>query len=130
MYGFIYTILFIAGLTAAFYIAYRYTMTEMVYIVEGDTFSITETVGRKTVTVCALNLSTAKALMKYSDYKKDKKAFGMIDKKYNYCQNMCADCWCYISEFNGLTTLVKFEPNDIFAAKMKDSIEQSKNDEE
>ena len=102
-------------------------MTEMVYSVDGDSFIVTKTVGQKTVTVFSLDLSTAKALVDAAEYKKNKKKFGYIDKSYNCAQNISGNYWYYICEFNGLTLLVKFEPNDIFAAKMKQSIEESKN---
>ena len=127
VYKIVFHLMFLFGLTFAFFIAYRYTMTEMVYAVDGDSFTITKTVGKKTVTVCSLDLSTAKAFMDEKEYRANKKTLGYIDKKYNYTQNICGSYRYYICEFNGLTLLVKFEPNDIFAAKMEQSIYDSKN---
>lgn len=127
VYKIVFHLMFLVGLTYAFFIAYRYTMTEMVYAVDGDSFTVTKTVGKKSVTVCSLDLSTAVALVDEKEYEANKKTYGYIDKKYNYVQNICGNYWYYICEFNGLTLLVAFEPNDIFAAKMKQSIYDSKN---
>ena len=102
----------------------RYSLTEFEYSVGDGAFGVTKIVGNKRTVVCSVALETAIGLYSKRDYDhlpSDQK--GQI--KYSLNQNMVADSFVFLFEFNGKRTMVEFEPNLQFVAIVKDEIEKA-----
>ena len=107
----------------------RYSLTEFEYSVGDGAFGVTKIVGNKRTVVCSVALETAIDLYSKRDYDhlpSDQK--GQI--KYSLNQNMVAESFVFLFEFNGKRTMVEFEPNLQFVAIVKDEIEKAKKDRE
>ena len=111
----------------AMYVVIRFTMTEMEYAVEGNTFVITKIVGNKRTVQGALDLADTIALVNKAGYR----ANG-YNKNYNafcnYSQNIGGKHWYYVCEFSGKRAVIEFEPSDTFVAIMRDAINKSQNE--
>ena len=123
-------IIFIVLLVICLQIVIRYTLTEMEYAVGMNTFTVTKSVGNKKTVVCSLELSTAIALIPVAEFKKQEheKKFGVISTRFNFNQNIKADSYVYVCEFNKKTVALEFEPNRIFVDIMLEEIENAKRD--
>jgi len=111
----------------AIYVVIRFTMTEMEYAVEGNTFVITKIVGNKRTVQGALDLADTVALVTKEEYR----AQGLnknLSTICNYSQNIGGKHWFYVFEFSGRRAVVEFEPSDTFVAIMKDAIDKAKNE--
>lgn len=106
----------------------RYTITEMEYSVSANAFTISKTVGNKTTVLCCLDLSTAIALVDKKTFLHSKE-FSDVTIKYNHCQNIKAQSFVFVYEFNGKKGMIEFEPNAVFVKLMKESIERTKKDD-
>ena len=103
----------------------RHVLSEYEYSVDGENFTVTRFTGKRSTVVCCLNLSTAIEVYKKSDYAalpKQEKAI----LKYSLNQNIKADSYVFLCEFNGKRAMVEFEPNEIFVKIMRDQIENAK----
>lgn len=111
----------------AIYVVIRFTMTEMEYAVEGNSFVIAKTVGNKRTVQGVLDLADTVALVTKEEYR----AQGLnknLSTICNYSQNIGGKHWFYVFEFSGKRAVVEFEPSDAFVAIMKDAIDKAKNE--
>ncbi|MEG1742633.1 MAG: hypothetical protein RR246_00505 [Clostridia bacterium] len=128
VYNWIAQLAFMGAVSVGVFAVYRYTMTEMVYTLGGGVFEVVKIVGKKHTTVCSLNIATAKDLVIKSAYKYnlDAKKYGTVQKYLNFRQNLHpAVSYVYVSEFNGKTISVEFEPNEIFVRAFLDEIDRN-----
>ncbi len=103
----------------------RYSITEFEYAICDGGFSITKIVGNKRQIVCNVALESAVDLLRKRDYDhlpSNQKAI----IKYSLNQNMKADSYVFLCEFNGKRTMIEFEPNKEFVSIMKNEIKQAK----
>ncbi len=103
----------------------RYVMSEYEYSVDGESFTVTRVMGKKRTDMCCISLSTAIELYKKQDYAALPKAEKAITK-YSLNQNIKADSYVFLCEFNGRRTMVEFEPNEAFAGIMREQIAAAK----
>ncbi|MGI6716204.1 MAG: hypothetical protein ACOX3X_03275 [Eubacteriales bacterium] len=131
-YNWIFELLLIIVVSLGIMIVYRYSMTEMEYEVANGSFSVIKVVGQKRTQVCSLSLATAIMLIPKEEYAEKAKngEIPYINTRYNFNQNLKCKSYVYISEFNGKTILVEFEPNEIFVRVMLEEIERAKKDDE
>ncbi|MBQ9847920.1 MAG: hypothetical protein IJO64_02555 [Clostridia bacterium] len=119
----------VAALAVSILLVVRYYMTEFEYSVDSESFSIVKTVGTRKQTVCCLALDKSCELIKMSDYKllpRDKKAI----IKYSLNQNIKAESYVFLCDFNGKRTMVEFEPNAEFVVIVERMIANAVNAEE
>lgn len=111
----------------AIYVVIRFTMTEMEYAVEGNTFVVAKVVGNKRTVQGVLDLADTVALVTKEEYR----AQG-LNKNYaafcNYSQNIGGKHWYYVFAFSGRNAVIEFEPNEAFVAIMRDAIDKAKNE--
>ncbi len=103
----------------------RYSLTEFEYAVNGSDFSVTRIVGNRRQVVCSVALETAIDLLPKRDYDHlPSPEKGVI--KYSLNQNMRAESFVFLCEFNGKRAMIEFEPNNSFVALLKDEIARAK----
>ncbi|MBO5869353.1 MAG: hypothetical protein J6Q89_01260 [Clostridia bacterium] len=118
-----------ASLMLSILFVVRYSLTEFEYSVCDNGFSVTKIVGNKRQVVCNVALETAVDLLKKRDYDhlpSNQKAI----IKYSLNQNIKADSYVFLCEFNGKRTMIEFEPNNEFVAILKNEIKQAKANDE
>ncbi len=118
-----------AALAVSILLIVRYSLTEFEYAVGNGDFSVTKIVGNKRTVVCVIALESAVGLYTQRDYDHLPSSEKAIIK-YSLNQNMGADCHVFLCVFNGKRTMVRFEPNNAFAAIVRDEIRKSKQSSE
>ena len=103
----------------------RYTITEMEYTISPTDFSVSKTVGNRTTVLCSLDLSTAIALVDKETYLHSKE-FTDVTIKYNHCQNIKAQSFIFVYEFNGKKGMIEFEPNTVFIKIMREAMDNAR----
>lgn len=103
----------------------RFSLTEFEYIVSDGSFSVVKITGNRRQTVCNVDLSTAIDLIPKKDYDHLPSAEKAIIK-YSLNQNMKADSFVYLCDFNGKKTMIEFEPNKEFVSILKHEIARAK----
>ncbi|MBQ4316718.1 MAG: hypothetical protein IJC20_00575 [Clostridia bacterium] len=118
-----------ASLMLSILFVVRYSLTEFEYSVCENGFSVTKIVGNKRQVVCNVALETAVDLLKKRDYDhlpSNQKAI----IKYSLNQNIKADSYVFLCEFNGKRTMIEFEPNNEFVSILKNEIKKAKANDE
>ena len=115
----------IIALMAAILLNVRYSLTEYEYIVENGDFSVVKITGNRRQTVCCVALSTAISLLEKRDYDHLPSSEKAVIK-YSLNQNMIADSYVFLCEFNGKKAMIEFEPNDAFVTILKKEIALNK----
>ena len=118
-----------ASLMLSILFVVRYSLTEFEYSVCENGFSVTKIVGNKRQVVCNVALETAVDLFKKRDYDhlpSNQKAI----IKYSLNQNIKADSYVFLCEFNGKRTMIEFEPNNEFVSILKNEIKKAKANDE
>lgn len=117
----------VGALTVAILLIVRYSITEFEYSVGNGDFSVTKIVGNKRTVICSIALESAIDIVSKRDYdhlpSKEKGYF-----KYSLNQNLVAESFVFLCNFNGRRAMVEFEPNNEFVAIMKDEIAKAKKD--
>lgn len=109
------------ALMAAILLNVRFTLTEYEYCINGGDFSVIKITGNRRQTICCVALETAIGLLEKRDYDhlpSDQKAI----IKYSLNQNMKAQSYVFLCEFNGKRAMIEFEPNEAFVTIMKREI--------
>ena len=107
----------------------RYSLTEFEYAVGNGDFSVIKIAGNRRQQVCCVALESAIELYSKRDYDHlPSSEKGII--KYSLNQNMKADCYVFLCNFNGKRAMIKFEPNEAFVSIMKREISAAKKIEE
>ncbi|MBQ9921521.1 MAG: hypothetical protein IJO52_04995 [Clostridia bacterium] len=93
----------------------RYFMYEYKYVLTDKYFVVVQKCGKKEESVCDVPLCDARVLLKYSDFKKEKKKIGQLNSSYDYTQNFMPDeKYCFVFEFNHSLSCVMLEMNEEF----------------
>lgn len=104
----------------------RYFIYEYSYVINQDSFEIIQKSGKKQISLCNINFSTAVDVYTKAQYKLSKKNIGRIKTCYNYTQNFMPDNkFYYIFDFNGEKFCIVIEINGEFAGEMKAKIKKS-----
>lgn len=103
----------------------RFSLTEYEYAVGNGDFAVIRIIGNRRETVCNLSLETAIDIIPKRDYYHLPSSERAIIK-YSLTQNMIADSYVFLCEFNGKKTMVEFEPNAEFVSIIKNEIKLSK----
>ncbi len=107
----------------------RYSLTEFEYSVSNGNFAITKITGNRRQVVCNVDLETAIDLLPKKDYDHlPSSEKGII--KYSLNQNMKANSFVYLCDFNGKRAMIEFEPNKEFVAILKDEIKKARESSE
>lgn len=115
------------ALIASIWLNVRYSLTEFEYAVGNGDFAITRITGNRRQTVCNVALETAIDLIPKRDYDhlpSNEKAI----IKYSLNQNMRAESFVFLCDFNGKRAMIEFEPNCEFVAILKDEISKYRPD--
>lgn len=103
----------------------RYSLTEFEYSVGNGDFSVTKIIGNRRQVVCCVALETAVELIPKRDYNHlPSTEKGII--KYSLNQNMKAESFVFLCDFNGKRAMIEFEPNREFVSILKDEIAKAK----
>lgn len=113
------------SLVVSILLVVRYALTEFEYSVSAGDFCITKITGNRRQIVCNLALETAIDLMEKRDYDHLPKTEKAIIK-YSLNQNMKANSFVFLCEFNGKRAMIEFEPNLEFVAILKDEMKMAK----
>ena len=103
----------------------RYVLSEYEYEVGGDSFSVTRITGNRRTVMCSLNLATAEKLLPKKEYR-ELPASERAIIKYSLCQNIKADSYVFLCDFNGRRTMVEFEPNEAFVRILRDRMDEAR----
>ncbi|MBR2900654.1 MAG: hypothetical protein IKC39_00250 [Clostridia bacterium] len=117
------------SLVASILLVVRYALTEFEYSVSAGDFSITKITGNRRQVVCNLALETAIDLIEKRDYDhlpKNEKAI----IKYSLNQNMKANSFVFLCEFNKKRAMIEFEPNPEFVAILKNEMDLAKKNQD
>ncbi len=128
-YKWVYQLLFVFVIVYVITVLTRHTMAQWIYSVEAGSLIIVKQLGTRTTTVCTLELSESLLLINETAFKEGKekdKYNGVIHKQFNYCQNMCCGCYCYVFKFQDKNYMLKFEPNELFVKMLNDEIAAAK----
>ena len=91
------------------------------YIFDSESFKITKTLGKKTVTVCHIDNEKITSLMKREEYKKEEDR--QVSALYNYSGNLKASSsYVLIFEYSSTAEAVIFEPSEEMAKAILDVI--------
>lgn len=104
----------------------RYELPIYSYIIDKNNFAVVREQGKKVSQLCNVDLTTGIAIMKKDEYKAlpgERKR--KITKCYNFCQNIFADSYYYIFEFNGWQGLIIAELSEAMAAEIKRIIDNT-----
>ncbi|MBQ9748369.1 MAG: hypothetical protein IJV98_06255 [Clostridia bacterium] len=106
---------------------YRYEMTTMIYLYDGQDFKIIRKVGKKEQYVCNLAMSTAIAILPTPTGREARRAmardYGKIGIRYNHAQVMHPRCpYSVLFDFNGKVAEIVFEPDEKMAAAIAEQI--------
>jgi len=111
-----------ASLIIAIMLNIRYSLTEFEYAVDDCDFTITRITGNRRQIVCCVALESAISVLQKRDYDHLPAAEkGII--KYSLNQNMKAESYVFLFDFNGKREKVEFEPNEAFVSILKNKIE-------
>lgn len=114
-----------ASLMISILLNVRYSLTEFEYSVGGGCFSVTKITGNRRQTVCNVALETAIDLFEKRDYDHlPSSEKGII--KYSLNQNMKAQSFVFLCNFNNKRTMIEFEPNAQFVSILKNEISLAK----
>ncbi len=106
----------------------RYSLTEFEYAVSKGDFSVVKITGNRRQQVCCVALESAIDLYTKRDYQHlPSNEKGII--KYSLNQNMKADSYVFLCEFNGKRAMIEFEPNEAFVSILKQEISSYKKTE-
>ena len=103
----------------------RFSLSEYEYAVDGESFSVTRITGRRRTVMCSLSLATAEKLLPAKEYRELPAAERAIIK-YSLCQNIRADSYVFLCDFNGRRTMVEFEPNEAFVKILRDQMDKAR----
>ncbi len=107
-------------LTAAIFAVYRYVLTEMEYTLTETEFGAAKCWANRRQDICCLDLDTAVEVCDKQTYKSKYKS--KVNIRYNCNQNIGAQSWFYVCEFNGRLASIEFEPNAVFLKIMQDAV--------
>ncbi len=107
----------------------RYSLTEFEYSVGNGDFSVTRITGNRRQVVCNVAIETAISLLEKRDYDHLPSSEKAIIK-YSLNQNMRAQSYVFLCDFNGKRAMIEFEPNHEFVAILKDEIAKYVSSEE
>jgi len=113
------------ALVIAIWLNVRYSLTEFEYAVNSTDFAITKIMGNKRQIMCNIALETAIDIMEKRDYDHLPNSEKAIIK-YSLNQNIKAESYVFLCVFNGKRTMIEFEPNERFAAIVKEEIRLAK----
>ncbi len=111
---------------------YKYVASDYVYQLEGGCLKVHRVTGKKTVCVCSLDLEESiTQVIKSDEYLKDKKAYPKANYNVNFAKNLAPkEYYVYFFNFNEKKSMMKFEPDKIFADAVNSVISQIKADEQ
>lgn len=119
----------IAAVMISILLIVRYALTEFEYSVGEGSFAVTKIVGNKRTPVCHVALETAIELMQKRDYDHLPSSEKAIIK-YSLNQNIKAESYVFLCDFNGKRAMIEFEPNREFVAIVQNEIKNAKRNSE
>ncbi len=128
-YSALFRFLGFASLMLSILFNVRYSLTEFEYMVSDGDFSVVKITGNRRQQVCCVALESAIDLYTKRDYQHlPSNEKGII--KYSLNQNMKADSYVFLCNFNGKRAMIEFEPNKAFVSILKKEISAYKKDGE
>ncbi len=105
----------------------KYVGSDYVYWLEGNSLKIHRVTGKKSVCLCSLDLTQSLSLVVSSqEYLKNKQAYPKTNFNVNYAKNLAPKEYCvYFFNFNGKKSMMKFEPDKVFAEAVNSVISQN-----
>ena len=122
-YGGIINVAAALVMSFALWITVRFALSSYVYEIKDGSLNIGKIVGSRRSEAASLNLTTCVAI-----YKKPKNAeesrelskkIGKTDRRMNFCTNIFADAYVYVTEFNGKIYEIYLEIDGAFAAEIE-----------
>ena len=117
-------------LVAALFVTTRFAMSAYEYRITESDLVVTKTIGTKTTTVAALSLKTGEGIVKRPRKSDEKKAFekryGKTTGRLNYCRNLFAKQYVYVTEFNGARYEILLEASEEFAAALEEAVKNAR----
>ncbi len=125
----VYQITAIVSAVVALQIYLKYVMNDYVYEAAADSLKIYKVTGNKSVCVLSLDyeMSLSKAVSK-QEYLSDKSRFPKTNFNVNLAKNLAPEnYYVYFFEFNEKKSMLKFEPDKVFADYLNEKIENALN---
>lgn len=128
LYMWAYQIAAIILAVVALQIFLKYVQSDYVYKADEHDLKIYKVTGDKSVCVCSLNYEESiSGVVSAVTVEKNKADYPSTKIALNFCKNIFPDEYSlYYFNFNGKTSVLKFEPDEIFANYMNEKISAAK----
>ena len=117
-------------LTFAVYFIIRFAISEYSYEIADGVLIIKKKTGQRKNTVASLDLSTGYGVCRRPKTPEEKadfqSRFGNTDGRMNFCRNLFAQQYVYVTEFNGKKYELLLEIDEFFASELEKAIDSSK----
>lgn len=124
--GGIFSVMAMVLLVAALYITTKFIIASYTYEISGDDLLVHKTIGAKKSTIASISLKTGYVVMKKPKTKEEKDVFsarfGHTDLRLGFLQNIGAEVYVYVTEFNGKKYEIYLETGEEFAHAIEDAV--------
>ena len=107
----------------ALWLTVRFALTSYVYEISDESLNVGKIIGGRRSEVASLNLSTCVGLYKKPKNDEERRELarktGKTDRRMNFCTNIFADAYVYVTEFNGKIFEIYLEIDGAFAAEIE-----------
>ncbi|MBE6681511.1 MAG: hypothetical protein E7600_04405 [Ruminococcaceae bacterium] len=102
----------------------KYVGSSYIYEAAEDSFKVYKVTGKKSICVSSLDYEMSLShVVSKEEYEERKDSFPKTNFNVNLCKNFAPDSYyLYFFEFNGKKSMMKFEPDQMFADYLNDKI--------
>ena len=122
-YGGIINVAAAIVISFALWLTVRFVLSSYVYEIKDGSLNVSKVVGSRRSEVASLNLSTCVGIYKKTKNPEENRELyekiGKTDKRMNFCTNLFADAYVYVTEFNGKIFEIYLEIDGAFAAEIE-----------
>jgi len=117
----------------ALWLTVRFALTGYVYEINDGSLNVGKIIGSRRSEAASLNLSTCVGIYKKPKASDERREFsekvGKTDRRMNFCTNIFADAYVYVTEFNGKIFEIYLEIDGAFAAEIERNVSIAKSHE-
>lgn len=118
-------------ITAALFITIRFVISGYVYEITSDSLVVTKITGQRKTTVASLSLSEGVGVAAKPKTAEERAVFlahfGKTDARMNFCRNLFAKSYVFVSYFNGKKYEILFETDEEFAKYLENAVIAARN---
>lgn len=105
----------------------KYVASDYIYEACDDCFKVYKVTGKRSICVSSLDYEMSLSqVVSNVEYDEEKERFPRSNFNVNFCKNLAPQSYyVYFFEFNGKKSMMKFEPDSVFADYINDKIAQA-----